>query len=184
MGGDSLIDWAQIRTEYITTDTSYRQLAEKYGVANASVARHAKTEDWVGERERYWNRVSTEVVQRVQESTIDEHVDAAVRISEIADRLIDKLDTAVEQLDRYMVQDRTRRKVTTYGKSDDDGKQTIEVVDEEERKRWIQGDIDRAGLKQLASTLRDLKEIKGIRDNDSADDDGTGVIVLGDRENE
>jgi hypothetical protein len=26
------IDWASIKTEYITTDTSYRKLAQKYGV--------------------------------------------------------------------------------------------------------------------------------------------------------
>lgn len=179
-----MIDWAQIRTEYITTDTSYRQLAEKYGVANASVARHAKNEDWVGKREQYWNRVSTEVVQRVQESTIDEHVDAAVRISEIADRLLDKLDTAVEQLDRYMVQQMEREKVVICCKNEDGERETEEHTSEKKSIEWIQGDIDRAGLKQLASTLRDLKEIKGIRDNDSADDEGAGVIVLGDRENE
>lgn len=179
-----MIDWAQIRTEYITTDTSYRQLAEKYGVSKNSIYLKAKSDRWGQDRDKYWDNIGTEVVQRVQERTIDEHVDAAVRLSGIADRLIDKLDAAIDQLDRHMVQDRTRRKVSTCGKSEDDGRQTIEVVDESEHKRWIQGDIDRAGLRQLASTLRDLKEVKGIRDYGNADDDGSGVIVLGERDDE
>lgn len=179
-----MIDWAQIRTEYITTDTSYRQLAEKYGVSKNSIYLKAKSDGWGQERDKYWDDIGTEVVQRVQERTIDEHVDAAVRISEIADRLLDKLDTAVEQLDRYMVQKMEREKVVVCCKNEDGERATKERASEKKNIEWVQGDIDRAGLKQLASTLRDLKEIRGIRDNDSADDEGAGVIVLGERDDE
>ena len=32
-----MADWQAIKTEYITTDTSYRKLAEKYGVSRVQI---------------------------------------------------------------------------------------------------------------------------------------------------
>jgi len=179
-----LAEWTQIRAEYITTETSYRRLAKKYGVALTTLSRRAQKEKWKQERETYWNTVRTEVVQRTQEDAIEKHVDAAARISAISDKLLDKLEQAAGQLDRYMVQDRTRRKVTTYGKTDGDDRIVTEEMEEKENKRWVTGEIDRDGLKKLASALRDLKEIKGIRGNHEMDEDGTGVIILGERDDE
>ena len=37
MGGRCVEDWLKIKTEYITTDISYRKLAEKYGVSNTVI---------------------------------------------------------------------------------------------------------------------------------------------------
>lgn len=179
-----MVEWTQIRAEYITTETSYRQLAKKYGVPLTTLSRRAKKEEWKQERETYWDTVRTEVVQRTQEDAIDKHVDAAARISAISDRLLDRIEQAIEQLDRHMVQDRSRHKVVTYGKSDGDDRQVIEEIEEKEHKRWITGEIDRDGLKKIASTLRELKEIKGIRNDMDADSGNLGVIILGERDDE
>ena len=40
-------DWLKIKTEYITTDTSYRKLAEKYGVHYQTICSRSKAEGWV-----------------------------------------------------------------------------------------------------------------------------------------
>ena len=46
-------DWAKIEAEYITTDTSYRKLAEKFGIDQATIARKAKKEDWISKRQQH-----------------------------------------------------------------------------------------------------------------------------------
>lgn len=39
-----MADWSKIKTEYITTDTSYRKLAEKYGINKDTIYAKAKKE--------------------------------------------------------------------------------------------------------------------------------------------
>ena len=48
-----MIDWAAMKTEYVTTDTSYRRLGDKYGIHFKRIARVAKKENWV-EARRTW----------------------------------------------------------------------------------------------------------------------------------
>lgn len=48
-----MIDWKTIQTEYITTDTSYRRLGEKYGLSYKTIGRQAQKEGWVESR-RLW----------------------------------------------------------------------------------------------------------------------------------
>lgn len=45
-----MIDWKTIQTEYITTDTSYRRLGEKYGLSYKTIGRQAQKEGWVKKR--------------------------------------------------------------------------------------------------------------------------------------
>ena len=45
MGGRAVIDWDAIKTEYITTTLSYRQLGEKYGLSHQMIAVRGKMED-------------------------------------------------------------------------------------------------------------------------------------------
>ena len=50
-----MANWKEIETEYITKGTSYRKLADKYGLDQATIARRGKKEDWVSKRkQRYW----------------------------------------------------------------------------------------------------------------------------------
>ena len=89
----ALADWDLIRTEYITTDTSYRALAEKYGACQSTVAYRAKKEDWAGARRGY--------VGMVQEKTLEAlaagQVRRAERLQAVADRVMDRLSELLEQ---------------------------------------------------------------------------------------
>ncbi len=41
------VDWSKIKAEYITgTDTSYRKLAEKYGIHESVITKRAVAEKW------------------------------------------------------------------------------------------------------------------------------------------
>ena len=57
------IDWARIKCEYITTQTSYRKLADKYNIKFDGLAARAKKENWVGLRAQHIDNITKTVLQ-------------------------------------------------------------------------------------------------------------------------
>ena len=144
-----MADWNAIRKEYIQGGVSYRELAAKYGVPLKNLARRAKDEKWVELREQANNKAATKNVDTVarQNAKVDD------RINRLANRLIDKLEKAVDELDVKTVTMKTTMKtgpakVTTEYKK---------LYKEQE------GPVDKGGLQQLTNTLRDLKAILDVR---------------------
>ena len=88
-----MADWNKIKTEYITTDTSYRKLAEKYGVDQATVARRAKKEDWVSKRQHH----ADETQAKILTADTKNKADRAARLMTVADKLLKKVEQAVDQ---------------------------------------------------------------------------------------
>lgn len=58
------IPWGDIKTEYVTTDASYSDLAKKYGVSKWLVQRHGR-EGWVEERKRYQAEKAAKIEEAV-----------------------------------------------------------------------------------------------------------------------
>ena len=69
------------------------------------------------------------------------------RVQLAAQRLLDRLEQAVEELDKGTVLLREKRKTA-------DGEETWELI-----KAKRKGIVDRAGLKQLTGVLKDLQDI-------------------------
>ena len=141
-----MADWQAIETEYITTDTSYRKLSEKYGIAKNRIAEHGRKEGWKEKRARFKDKTVSDSVRKIssQRST------KAARIDKAADRLIEKLEKAIDELDL---------KITTRKIKEEVGNTEITT---EFREATEGGIVDRAGLRQLTAALKDLKEVKGI----------------------
>lgn len=89
------IDWNAIKTEYITTDTSYRKLAEKYGVHKDTIHRKAKDEGWADKRRRQIDKTQT----RILEKAVDMEVDRATKLLGVADLLMEKVRQRIEAVD-------------------------------------------------------------------------------------
>ena len=85
-------DWKKIKTEYITTNTSYRKLAQKYGVHYNAIANRAKQEDWISQRDQYCDRTVTKTVTAIS----DKQVDRAARLSGVAEKLLEKVEALLE----------------------------------------------------------------------------------------
>lgn len=51
------MDWNKIKTEYVTTDTSYRKLSLKYKITSTQIANHSKAEGWVEQRKQYLKKL-------------------------------------------------------------------------------------------------------------------------------
>ena len=90
-----MTDWKKIEAEYITTDTSYRRLAKKYGLNQATIAQKAKAEDWVGKRERQASTTQALIL----EDHIANEVDRAKRLYSAADQLLQKIVAGIEATD-------------------------------------------------------------------------------------
>lgn len=89
-----MADWRKIEAEYITTtETSYRKLAAKYGLNQATIAQKAKAEDWVGKRKQQASTAQA----RILENDINSKVDRASRLMSVADKLLNKVEQVVDQ---------------------------------------------------------------------------------------
>ena len=83
-----MADWNKIKTEYITTDTSYRKLADKYGIDQATISRKAKKEDWGSKRQHHLSETQAKILT----ADTEEKVDRAIRLKTVADKLLDKVE--------------------------------------------------------------------------------------------
>lgn len=115
------MDWQQMRAEYISSDTSYRKLAQKYGISAAQVCAVGKREDWVGARKQYQRKTLAKTLDKMSSAMAGR----AVRIQSVADKLLSRIEAAID---------------------------TMEGMD-----------IDTAAYRQIAATLKDIKDIQMIR---------------------
>ncbi len=113
------MDWTKLKAEYISGNTSYRKLAEKYGIPFSTLKNVAVKEGWVSLRERAKNKANTKMVNSVAKDITKN----AVKINDVADKLLDKIVSLLDECDG----------------------------------------IDSQSIKQLTSSLKDIKDIKGIK---------------------
>lgn len=90
-----MADWQDIKTEYITTATSYRELSQKYGVHYTNIAKRASKENWQQLRQQHANATQTKILKAIgsQQAT------RAARLQTVADKLLGKVEALVEASD-------------------------------------------------------------------------------------
>ena len=82
--------WQKIKAEYIAGGTSYRKLAEKYGVSFTTLTRTAQRENWVGLRQQAEDKATAKIVNVVSDNN--------AKIDDKYFRLVDKLFTKAEEV--------------------------------------------------------------------------------------
>jgi isocitrate lyase len=89
-------DWNAIKTEYITDETSsYRKLAKKYGVSHNVIGARAVKEGWVELRQQHLDKTLTKTLSAISNG----QARRAARVQTVADKLLDKIEEAVDNLD-------------------------------------------------------------------------------------
>lgn len=107
------VNWNKIRAEYIGGGTSYRKLAEKYGISKDIIARRSKTEDWNRERQKVCDRAKTKIIQKTAEKVSDN----AVIFERMRKKALLKLE---RELDSVLEKEGTERRHTeTYFSEED-----------------------------------------------------------------
>jgi hypothetical protein len=78
--------------EYITTDTSYRKLAQKYGENHAVIGQRAKAEKWVALRRQHLDKTQTKTLNAIA----SQQATRAARIAGAGDKLLDRVVQLLE----------------------------------------------------------------------------------------
>lgn len=157
----TLTDWNVIREDYLTSSLTYRELCKKYDVKYSELAATASAGGWHSEKKR-------------REKTPLSREDRILRIS---DSLLDKIEKSITELDRCIVKSKEKTKTVEY---DYETKKPVnEIVEEKEDIQIIEGMIDKMGLKQLVSTLKDIKDIHlSIAGEEQSGEESSGIIML------
>lgn len=91
------MEWHKIKHEYVTTDTSYRKLASKYGIRLPTLTERAKSEGWVNDRIQYRNKTYTTSIEKSAQTDADR----IAKQRDLADRVLDEMDKNVEGATLY-----------------------------------------------------------------------------------
>lgn len=87
-----MADWSAIKTEYITTDTSYRKLAQKYGVSTTQICNVGRDEKWVEQREQFLNKTTAKTLEKISQ----QEANRAAKIHSVADKLLLKIEAMAD----------------------------------------------------------------------------------------
>jgi len=74
MKGGIIVDWNAIKAEYIAGGTTYKKLAEKYGISESWLRQRASKENWSEQK----NTVRTETEQKIVDIVSDKQSEKAV----------------------------------------------------------------------------------------------------------
>lgn len=87
------MNWNKIKREYITDESSsLRKLSTKHGVSYAAIRDRCRDEGWVEQKSQY----QLNVTSRSIEAAADEQVERARRLKTVADKLLNKIEAAVD----------------------------------------------------------------------------------------
>ena len=88
------MDWNKLKAEYIAGGTSYRKLAEKYGIDRNAVQRVAKREKWCDLKSQAKAKSETKMVDAIAKGISKK----SVKIDDVADKLLDKIVDLLDTL--------------------------------------------------------------------------------------
>ena len=89
------MDWKRIKAEYIAGGTSYRKLAEKYGVSPTTLTKVAGREGWVEARQQAETKKTAKMIEAVSSKEAKRAVDITV----VADKLLEKVASMIDNLE-------------------------------------------------------------------------------------
>ena len=151
------MDWKRIKAEYIAGGTSYRKLAEKYGVSFNTLKTRAKEEQWYNLRQQKDHRTTTKIVEKLS----DEDAETAVDIIGVADKLLGKIS---ELMDAIPLDTQSMKHLTSALKDLKD----------------IKGYKSDADMREQEARIRNLQR---QAEADNKDDNEIKVVIEGSLEN-
>ena len=89
------MDWRKIKAEYIAGGTSYRKLAEKYGVSRSKLQAKATREKWADLKSQAEAKTESKMVDSIS----TKQADKANKLLDVADKLLDKIAEVIDCID-------------------------------------------------------------------------------------
>lgn len=110
------------------------------------------------------DKKSTKIVEKVIEKEAEIEANKIIQVKDVANDLLAKIVQANNELNKHIVTNKTKTKIVQYDyKCNKPKKETIE---EKEQKTSFIDIIDRKGLKELTSALKDINDIINNKQNE------------------
>ena len=87
------MDWKLIKAEYIAGGTSYRKLADKYGISRSKLQARATSEGWVDLKSQAQAKTEAKLVDSIS----DQSAKTTVTIYSVAEKLLGKISSMIER---------------------------------------------------------------------------------------
>lgn len=145
-----MIDWKTIETEYVTTDISHRQLAEKYGIGRSRLSQYASKEKWKEKRDKH--RANT--VAKAINAIASQQANRAVRLQTVADKLLTKVERLIEDDESLLADTSSMRDISRILKDLKD----IQMIKSDADIREQEARIDK--LRKEAMVEKENNEVK------------------------
>ena len=92
------MNWNDIKLEYVTSDLSYRELADKHGISFSSLSKMAVRDKWARDRNRHRKKVATKVEQKI----VTKKAKELAKEVEISEAISDILRLAVSHPKQFL----------------------------------------------------------------------------------
>lgn len=150
-------DWKQLEKEYILSDyKSVSAFLKNKGVKNNGTTRKYTT-GWKEKKRQKEDEKNTKIIEKTIEKESEKEAQQIVDIKSIANDLALNIIQANKELNQHIVRNKTKTKKLTYDLFT--SKVATEEIEEKENVDSYISLIDRQGLKQLTSALKDLNDI-------------------------
>lgn len=133
-------EWRKIRIEYVKGKTTYRELAEKYGVTVGTIGKHASKEGWKKRRQKLDEKTEKKALERV--------CDARAKEFEQLARINDQATDALENLLAF-VRKQPPRKYDDLRGVESLTKAIAQVVQIKRDLYNLPGEVDKARIESL-----------------------------------
>ncbi len=123
------------------------------------------------------NEICEEFKNEYEKIISDEaNEERTTKILKLSDRMLEKLSSAIDELSLCETREKTRVKEVEY---DDEYRKPLKETNIETEKSEIsQTLIDTSALKQLVSTLKDIKDIQQSFIKSQTDDENEGGVIV------
>lgn len=122
------INWNAIRTDYITSTLSYRDLEAKYGVCYRQIAKKGKAENWRSQRSQH----NTNVVTKILSDDIEQKVSSIERLESVADKVLVKIEAYIDACDPVEIDTQSMKHISGVLKDIKDVMRNRKDLDEQD----------------------------------------------------
>ena len=124
-----------------------------------TLQKRAQKEKWPDLKSQSYDKKVAKTVTSIENN----HVKKLERIFNITDKLLDKLEKAVDELDIQLCKRSEKIKEIEYNNDERPDKPTKEIIKEVEAVDEVRTIIDRKGVQELSAAIKNLKEVQMLK---------------------
>lgn len=146
------INWNAIRTDYITSNVSYRDLEDKYGVCYRQIAKKGKAEGWGSQRSQHNHNVLTKIL----DDDAELKVSSIERLETVADKVLVKIEAYIDACDPVEIDTQSMKHISGVLKDIKDVMRNRKDLDEQDariKKLRKEAEQEENGSKDVTITI-------------------------------